>query len=111
MIAYNGRLIVNGGKVLHSTEINTNSIASIDEFCCNTNLHLSLYHNDEWYVPSMDYWAKREQNNTKVTPQVQPIKNTISTWKKEGKGAHKIMCMGDEHEIDSFGVFSKRKVF
>ena len=109
LIAYNGGLIIDGNKVLHSTEITTACMASIDEFCSNTNLHLSLYHNDEWYVPSMDYWAKREQNNTKVTPQVQPIKTTIATWKKEGRGAHKIMCMGDENEIDTLVSFLEKK--
>ncbi len=109
LIAYNGGLIVDGNNVLHTTEITTDCIASIDKFCSNTTLHLSLYHNDEWYVPNMDYWAKREQNNTKVTPQVQPIKNTIKTWKKERKGAHKIMCMGDAHEIDSLVLFLEKE--
>jgi len=109
LIAYNGGLIIDKNKVVHTTEITTDCMTSIDKFCSTTSLHLSLYHNDEWYVPAMDYWAKREQNNTKVTPQVKTIQNTIAIWEKEGKGAHKIMCMGDEHEIDALVLFLEKE--
>ena len=47
----------------------------------------------------MDYWAKREEFNTKVTPVIKLGQAVLSTWEKEGKGAHKIMCMGEENEI------------
>ncbi len=107
MIAYNGGLVINNGNVLHSTEININITKQISEFCENTKTHVSLYHNDEWFVPELDYWAKREQNNTKVNPHVAPINQTISKWTKEQKGAHKIMCMGDEKHIDSLSKFLK----
>ena len=59
-----------------------------------------MYYADEWYVPSLDFWAKREANNTKVIPTVKSNIAVVSQWKIEGKGAHKIMCMGDEAEID-----------
>ena len=109
MIAYNGGLILDNNKVLHSTEIDAVSIKSIVEFCKSTTIHISLYHKDEWYVPALDYWAKREQNNTKVTPQVNPLKETIAKWQKEEKGAHKIMCMGDVKEIDSLVLFLEKE--
>ncbi|AXT19179.1 Cof-type HAD-IIB family hydrolase [Flavobacteriaceae bacterium AU392] len=107
MIAYNGGLVIDNGSVLHTTEININTTRSITDFCKGTQIHTSLYHNDEWFVPEMDYWAKREQNNTKVTPTVNPIENTILKWGTENKGSHKIMCMGDEKEIDSLSIFLK----
>ena len=100
LIAYNGGLVLDNDKVLHSTEIDNNVLAKAIKKCENTSIHLSLYHADEWYVPSMDYWAKREENNTKVTPEVLSNLEVLSKWKNEGKGAHKIMCMGDENEID-----------
>ena len=100
LIAYNGGLVLNNNEVLHSTFICNNVLTEIINKCTNTSVHLSLFHADEWYVPSMDYWAKREQNNTKVTPVVKSNKEVLSTWIKEKKGAHKIMCMGDELEID-----------
>jgi len=107
MIAYNGGLIIHNGKVLDTTEIENEISIDIANFCKNTQIHLSLYHNNEWFVPQMDYWAKREQNNTKVTPMVKSTFDTLKTWKNEDKGAHKIMCMGNEKEIDSLVSFIK----
>lgn len=105
MIAYNGALIKDQELILQSTEIAEASSQKIADFCSNTSIHLSLYHNSEWYVPAMDYWAKREANNTKVIPVVNDIPDTLNTWKSQNKGAHKIMCMGDELEIDTLVNF------
>lgn len=105
LIAYNGGLILVDGNVISSTEITSNTSEAIHDFCKKTDLHLSLYHNDEWYVPEFDYWAERESNNTKVIPEVQPIETTLENWKTESKGAHKIMVMGDATEIDRLVQF------
>ena len=48
----------------------------------------------------MDFWAKREENNTKVTPSLKPIEAVLEDWKSNDKGAHKVMCMGDKEELD-----------
>ncbi len=103
IIAYNGGLILANNKIISTTEISTTTTKSIAAFCSGSglNLHLSLYHNDEWYVPDLDYWAKREANNTKVNPTIQHINTTLKSWKSENKGAHKIMVMGDAKEIDT----------
>ena len=101
LIAYNGGYVLSENNVLHSTFIKNSVLAEIINKCTNTSIHLSLFHADEWYVPSMDYWAKREENNTKVTPEIKANLDVLNTWEKEGKGAHKIMCMGDENEIDA----------
>ncbi|PHS53358.1 MAG: haloacid dehalogenase [Lutibacter sp.] len=100
LIAYNGGLVIGNNKILHSTCIDNKVLEVIINQCSETTIHLSLYFNDEWYVPSMDYWAKREANNTKVVPLVKSNRKVLSEWEEEGKGAHKIMCMGDEVEID-----------
>ena len=107
MIAYNGGLIIHQEKVIQSTEIEHHVSTGLASFCDKTNIHLSLYHHNEWCVPAMDYWAKRESNNTKVTPKVQDIKTTLNNWKNQNKGAHKIMCMGDEKEINTLASFIK----
>ncbi|MDC9722109.1 MAG: HAD family hydrolase [Urechidicola sp.] len=101
IIAYNGGLILADNKIISSTEISTSTSESIAYYCKETNLHISLYHNDEWYVTELDYWAKREANNTKINPKIQNIKTTLIKWKSENKGAHKIMVMGDADEISS----------
>ena len=73
IIAYNGGLVLDQERVLHSTFIKNEVLAQIINQCSNTSIHLSLFHADEWYVPSMDYWAKREENNTKVTPEINKL--------------------------------------
>ncbi len=105
LIAYNGGLILDQSNVLYSTEIDSKIVQAIYHFCKKTSLHISLYHHDEWYVPQMDYWANREKNNTKVEPIVQSIDKTINQWSVENKGAHKIMAMGDEREMDTLATF------
>ena len=101
LIAYNGGLIIANETVLHSTFINNSTLEFIINKCAKTSIHLSLYYKDEWYVPANDFWATREANNTKVTPTIKSNIEVLSQWKKEGKGAHKIMCMGEELEIDA----------
>lgn len=100
IIAYNGGLILNNNTIVDSTIIDNNVLESVIEKCVNTSIHLSLYHADEWYVPSLDYWAKREIYHTKVQPELKSNLAVLETWKKEGKAPHKIMCMGNEQEID-----------
>ncbi len=100
LIAYNGGLVIANDQIIHSTFISPTMIQNIADQCKENSVHLSLYFNDEWYVPSMDFWAKREENNTKVSPIVKSTEDVIHRWTQEKKGAHKIMCMGDENEID-----------
>jgi len=105
IISYNGGLIIVNDQVVSTTEIPVTIIEHLTKWNSNLKCHLSLYHNDEWYVPSMDYWAKREENNTKISPEVKITEDIITTWKKENKGAHKIMAMGEVAEIDQIVEF------
>ncbi|MCK0132597.1 HAD family hydrolase [Flavobacteriaceae bacterium F08102] len=107
LIAYNGGLLLHKDEVLSSTEITHEVSFTIADFCTQAKLHMSLYHHDEWYVPSMDYWAEREANNTKVQPLVQGLSKTLNQWKIDQKGAHKIMLMGDETAIDEVEILLK----
>jgi hypothetical protein len=100
LIAYNGGLVLHNNQVLHSAFIDNSVLEAVIGLCAKTTIHLSLYFEDEWYVPTIDFWAKKEEHNTKVTPEVKSSKEVLCQWKNEGKGAHKIMCMGDETEID-----------
>ena len=100
LIAYNGGLVLHNNQVLHSAVIDNAVLETVILLCEKTTIHLSLYFEDDWFVPSMDFWALREADNTKVTPVVKSNKSVLSQWKNEGKGAHKIMCMGHEAEID-----------
>jgi Cof subfamily protein (haloacid dehalogenase superfamily) len=105
LICYNGGLILVDNKTVSSTEIPVKIIEKLHLYNQELQCHLSLYHKDEWYVPQIDKWAQREESNTKVTPQVLSNLEVIEKWKKEKKGAHKIMCMGDEEDIDQIVAF------
>lgn len=101
LIAYNGGLVLHNNQVLHSAFIDNAVLEAVMNLCLKTAIHLSLYYKDEWYVPAMDFWANKEANNTKVLPLLKSNKAVLAQWKEEGKGAHKIMCMGEETEIDA----------
>lgn len=105
LICYNGALVIVDGKVICSTEIPWETIKSLHEFNLDLKCHLSLYNNTDWFVPEEDQWAKREENNTKVTPVVSPVAEVLKTWEPAGKGAHKIMAMGETPTIDKIEDF------
>jgi hypothetical protein len=105
IICYNGGLILVDGKAVDSTEIPLNTLKNLIDFNEGQECHLSLYHKDEWYVPQQDQWAAREENNTRVKPQLKGNKEVLAAWEKEKKGAHKIMAMGDEAHIDAIKNF------
>jgi Cof subfamily protein (haloacid dehalogenase superfamily) len=60
---------------------------------------MSLYKDNEWYIEQMDYWAKQESEITNIIPTVMKFKELIETWKKEGAGPNKILCMADPDKI------------
>jgi Cof subfamily protein (haloacid dehalogenase superfamily) len=100
LICYNGGQVIVENQTISSTEISWDVIHDLHEFNKEINCHLSLYNDTDWFVPQMDFWAKREQSNTKVTPIVKPVNEVLQEWKDEEKGAHKIMCMGERDKID-----------
>ncbi len=104
LIAYNGGLVLTYNtdgvsQILSSIEVPNIILNNLLKINKTLDIHTSLYHNDEWYVKEMDYWAKREMNNTRVTPEIANLQEVSNTWKALNKGAHKVMCMGDEDQI------------
>lgn len=103
LIAYNGGYISHNQKGLYSVEIPVGIVERIVQYNQKnpqTQVHLSLFHADKWYVEEMDYWAHREEKNTKASPEVKSNKEVIELWKSTSIGAHKIMCMGDKEKIE-----------
>jgi hypothetical protein len=98
LICYNGALVLHGSDILHELSIPFEEIKKLTEIGQEHDLHVALYRNQEWFVPVMDQWAKREVNNTRVTPTVQDTSVTLNYFKQtqDQGGAHKIMFMGDE---------------
>ena len=104
-ISYNGGLIIANGKVISSTEIPIETFEHLQDFSKNSEIHLSLYNNDEWFAPKDDFWTQREINNTKVKPKILSNKDASEMWKEQSKGLHKIMAMGEENEVSAVEHF------
>lgn len=108
IIAYNGGLIFEHGSdssIHQNLTISPNVAYEVCQFLKNTNVHISLFREDEWITESEDFWAKREINNTKVEPSYTAIDQTIDSWRQKGLGVHKIMCMGEAGAIEELEHF------
>lgn len=108
LICYNGGLILIDKKIVYSSYIDLDSTASLMNFNKDQKFHISLYHENDWYVPDLDFWAQREIRNTKVVPKIMSGNDVVDAWKADNKGAHKIMCMGEERYIDHAFSFLKK---
>jgi Cof subfamily protein (haloacid dehalogenase superfamily) len=100
IVAFNGGLVLHQNEILSHTGIDFLTFKSVLEQNQDLNLHLSLFHNDEWYVPQDDFWTQREIRNTKVEPIHKSNQDVYNDWKLHNKEPHKIMCMGDEDKVD-----------
>ncbi|HEX2898221.1 MAG TPA: Cof-type HAD-IIB family hydrolase [Bacteroidia bacterium] len=107
LVCYNGGYVIHFPEgatepvVLHSTPIPLEACKAIHQLAQGTEVHVSLYHADEWYVPAQDQWAAREANNTKVQPTLADFEEVFADWAARGIGAHKVMCMGPADEIEA----------
>lgn len=106
LIAFNGGYVIhykdgsNTPTVYDSVEIPVSIVATILELSEDREISISLYNRDDWYAPTRDYWTDREEKITKVFSVIKSPQEVITSWKQEGKGAHKVMCMGPEKQID-----------
>ena len=113
LIAYNGALVLDGEKQLHSVEIPIilcEEIVAMNHQYAEGKVHISFYNYNEWYVPQTDAWAEREERNTCTKPVVKPNEEVISLWKAQNKGAHKLMLMGEEHFIEKMWQLLQEKM-
>jgi Cof subfamily protein (haloacid dehalogenase superfamily) len=107
LICYNGGYVIDyNGKgtspeVIYSTFIPATICHQINSLASGTNIHVSLYFQDEWFAPQWDYWSEREARITKVQPLIEPADSVIARWIDQNIGGHKVMCMGPEPEIDA----------
>ncbi|TXF89653.1 HAD family phosphatase [Neolewinella aurantiaca] len=100
LVCYNGGLVIVDGEVVHSQEIPIIFLATIRKINEKLGLSVQLFHGEEWYVEEMDHYARREENNTRVKPQMRGNRETALDWADRPVSAHKIMVMGDPAGID-----------
>jgi len=112
IIAYNGGLIFHhteGREVVQNLTISTDVAYDVYSFLRETDVHISLFREDEWVAETEDFWAKREINNTRVEPEFRSVEQAIERWARKGLGVHKIMCMGDANVIGELELFMRKK--
>ncbi len=99
LICYNGGYVLrydSAGQtdVLYSSQIPLAICDQILTLAKPTSVHISLYHEDNWYAPRVDEWTTREATITKVSPILKSGEEVMALWRKYSLGAHKIMMMG-----------------
>jgi Cof subfamily protein (haloacid dehalogenase superfamily) len=105
MICFNGGyvLLYDGDAptpvVFDTVHIPPSICAAIVEMAQGTEVHVSLYTEDQWYAPQFDKWAEKEERVTKVSPNVAALHEVVNDWHTNDTGAHKVMYMGPEQEI------------
>lgn len=106
LICYNGGFILGSASgtpkenILGSTTIPVETCKQIVSMSAGSGIHLSLYLEDEWHAPTVDFWTKKEETATKVPASILPNQEVLALWEKQNKGAHKVMCMGDATAIN-----------
>lgn len=103
LICYNGGYVLryhgDTPEVISSTFISAEHTSKILSLAGGTSIHMSLYQDDEWFAPQFDQWTDREQRITKANATLKNSEEVIERWAQAGTGAHKVMCMGEEREI------------
>jgi Cof subfamily protein (haloacid dehalogenase superfamily) len=109
LICYNGGYVIDfttentSPKVFTSVGIPVAVASSILLLAQGTDIHVSVYVNDNWYAPQADQWTDREERITKAKATIADVSAVIEGWKQsasENQGIHKVMCMGPEEEIE-----------
>lgn len=102
LIAYNGGLILGkDGVIIQSNTFDVSILEIVIDHQTKNKYNLSIYANDDWSTAQEDYWTLREINNTRVTPTLEPPQTTLHKLASQQRGIHKLMCMGEERELDT----------
>jgi Cof subfamily protein (haloacid dehalogenase superfamily) len=107
LVCYNGGYVIryqpgqSAPEVLETIAIPVDVCKRIIGLSAGTDIHISLYRDDEWHAPAFDTWTEREARITKVEANVTDLKLIIEQWSQKKLGAHKVMCMGPVAEIHS----------
>ncbi|WP_018472825.1 Cof-type HAD-IIB family hydrolase [Echinicola pacifica] len=104
MICYNGGFVIhygdNGLELLDTVKIPLETCDHITSLTAGSDIHTSLYFEDEWYAPQDDAWTQKEITSTKVQPVIKAWGAVHEDWHSRKAGAHKVMCMGPADQMD-----------
>lgn len=116
LIAYNGALVLDSldededAEVLYDVSIPLKSIKKVYKKADELDLHISIFSYDDWHVNKMDWGTEREINNTRAEPNTTSgLKSIVNSYVSLGKHIHKIMCIGEEKNINKLEKYIKDK--
>jgi Cof subfamily protein (haloacid dehalogenase superfamily) len=104
-VCFNGALIIEKAgeiqtSILHSQCIDASQLYPIYAAASNPHLNISFYKNEDWISDKMDAWVRQEEEITETEALIQNAGVTIQKWTESQTGPHKILLMGEPHEID-----------
>ncbi len=117
MICFNGGFVISYGKlsqspvVLDSVTMPLSIGEAIVELAIGSNIHVSLFVENEWYTALNDQWTERETQITKVGPTLMGYDEVLDNLKTVGSGIHKVMCIGPEAEIEEMYLELQARFF
>lgn len=114
MICYSGGLVIDPAddgsyETLLNKTMEIDHVKEVYEQGKKTNLHISFYKDDNWFVEKVDEWAAHERDTTKTKPDVASYDSLFEEWENAGTSANKIICIGDREEIEEFEKKLKRQ--
>ena len=100
IICYNGALVLDGNKEIHSVTIPLTIVRDIYKLTEPLKVDLGLYAHNDWHVPKTSERVEKEIKYTKTIPTFKSTQNSILEWEDKNVGAHKIMIMGTKETAD-----------
>ena len=105
MIAYGGGSIFQDGKAVRAEYIRPAAVKRIVEKGKDFGVHISLYQDENWYVPQMDAYAQQESATVGVVPTVADYGDLMECWERTGRGASKILPLGTAEGLAKLAAF------
>ncbi|MCR2821887.1 Cof-type HAD-IIB family hydrolase [Lederbergia panacisoli] len=105
IICYSGALVVDvttdtSYKPILNKTMTLDEIKKITSQAKIRDVHIGFYKDNEWYVNKMDDWAIQEQEIAKTEPKIMDYQKLFHMWEQQNTGANKVLCMGQEKEIE-----------
>ena len=65
-------------------------------------ININLYQDSYWFVSRWDHWIDAEIGMVNMEPILKDYPTMLEAWRASGKGACKIMCIGEPEDIQRF---------
>ena len=102
MICYGGGTVWDGERVLRAEYIHPHTVERIARTGEEMGININLYQDSHWFVSRWDHWIDAEIGMVNMEPILEDYPTMLEAWRASGKGACKIMCIGEPEDIQRF---------